>query len=337
MPKKPVIGILTQDNIHWKEGRPLKLFSNIPDGYGFVNSTYIKWLKKAGASIYVIPLKTTNDNLTVLLKNLSGLHFPGAVSLAAKPEYARLMIHALTEVRDGKSKIPIFGTCMGQQAIANVFTNDFNLLVDVDRTNPNATNPAILPLNLNESSYGGRLLRNFRSKLNDVEKKKLLADTQVNLHLHVSAVLPRVITKESGLVATGNSISPSNGQIFNSTLEHNSLPIFGVQFHPEKVQFCDSKAMNDKVKLASEFSQYLASFFVEECKGYDKSRSNDIDKVKNKPTLESKYMSDNLTMIATAFTEDQIKANIGDKFMAYRMTSNGIIDEGKWKLELYFA
>ena len=97
LPHRPIIGVLAQDNfsflgarldtngnvIHPKFKRPsARLFDNIEHGKGFADSTYVKWFKTGGADVYIIPVKTTNEELTIMMNTfLSGIQFPGAGAL----------------------------------------------------------------------------------------------------------------------------------------------------------------------------------------------------------------------------------------------------------------
>lgn len=324
MSNNPLIGILSKDN-NTKIG---KMFNNVRMDEGIVNSSYVKWLKSAGADVYIIPLFTTNQELTWLMKNcLSGIQFPGSGDVKYKPEFGRLMYHALNEVKNGNVDIPIFGTCMGHQVIAKVFVGDPKCVGSVP-----GTNPAVLPLDLVEFPkemkipIGGRMLGNFLPDLSDSEKIKLLAENNTTLHLHFKGFSPNCLTTESGLISPCNSVSPTSGFIFSSTVEHRTLPIYGVQFHPEKVQ---PGNVVDASNLALDLGKHIAEYFVGECRKYVKGKSRNIG------VFKEKCVTENMKTVIGKFTEEHIEAGTGNKFMAYSMVSGTEVKDNGWIVNLY--
>lgn len=113
---RPVIGIITQDcNEFLNMYNPNTYFCPNAD-VGFASTNYIKFIENAGASAYVIPLRTTFEKLKFLMDfHLSGIVLPGGPYTAKKVEYIRLQNSVYEIVKQQAIPIPILGVCMGYE------------------------------------------------------------------------------------------------------------------------------------------------------------------------------------------------------------------------------
>lgn len=152
-------------------------------------------LKKEGAEVEVCSTLDTRID-DIKEKNLTGIILsPGP----GRPSEAKLFFQALTEFKD---KLPILGVCLGHQAIAEYF--------------------------------GGRVTaakKIIHGKSVQIEHShhKLFSD----IHHEFSAMRYNSLIVENPLPPELTATAWSEGEIMGLT--HNTLPIFGVQFHPESV------------------------------------------------------------------------------------------------------
>lgn len=119
-----------------------------------------------------------------------------------RPEEAGICVSL---VRKAKGKLPIFGVCLGHQAIAVAFGG--------------------------EVTYADRLMHGKTSLLSDIEDSVLFRDIKRPVQVaryHSLAVREASLPDEIRITARTQS-----GEVM--AMEHRKYPICGVQFHPESV------------------------------------------------------------------------------------------------------
>ena len=112
-----------------------------------------------------------------------------------------------------KGKIPIFGVCLGHQAICETFGG--------------------------EIGYAKKLMHGKQKEIHKVGKSRMfegLPETFPAARYHSLAAIRDTLPEE--LVVTAES---EDGEVM--ALEHKEYPIFGLQFHPESVMTPDGKTM----------------------------------------------------------------------------------------------
>lgn len=164
-----------------------------------------------------------NDKITVT--ELRGMG-PEAIILSpgpGRPEEAGICIDV---VRELGGNIPIFGVCLGHQAICRAYGA--------------------------EVSYAGRLMH---GKVSEIEVKpgsrlfRGMGETLSVGRYHSLAAVPGTIPEALRVTAV-----TADGEIM--AVEHRADPVFGVQFHPESILTPDGKEILENffraVKIVSE-------------------------------------------------------------------------------------
>ena len=126
------------------------------------------------------------------------------------PKDAGICIEAAKEL--GK-EIPIFGVCLGHQAICEAFGGTV--------------------------SYAKELMHGKQKEIHKVGKSRMfegLPETFPAARYHSLAAIRDTLPEE--LIVTAES---EDGEVM--ALEHKEYPIFGLQFHPESVMTPDGKTM----------------------------------------------------------------------------------------------
>ncbi len=116
-------------------------------------------------------------------------------------------------IRHFAGKVPIFGVCLGHQAICEAFGGTV--------------------------SYAKELMHGKKKEIRKVSASRLfqgLPDTFPAARYHSLAAIEETLPEE--LLVTARS---DDGEVM--AVEHKNYPIFGVQFHPESVMTPDGKKM----------------------------------------------------------------------------------------------
>lgn len=155
-----------------------------------------------------------NDELT--LSEIESLH-PNLIVLSpgpGKPEGAGICVEV---VKNLAGKIPIFGVCLGHQAIALAFGAKVAYAKTIMH---GKTSQIALDTN-------SRLFKGFSPKISVARYHSLaIAESSLPSELNIIAK-----TKDSEIMA----------------IEHKKYALFGVQFHPESVMTEDGKKMIENI------------------------------------------------------------------------------------------
>ncbi|XP_042215357.1 gamma-glutamyl hydrolase A-like [Homarus americanus] len=262
---RPIIGVLSQAPSD-------SLLSGLVDkNYtGFIAASYVKYLESAGAR--VVPVLTHQDDAYYenLVHSLNGFLFPGGgVSITNTSGYGAAGQKIYDLVKELNSKgiyVPLWGTCLGFEMLTYLGANYVNLL-----TACNANNKAD-PLNLQDGYLDSRI---FSQLPEDSVNSLRTLNVTVNFHHH--CITPEVF-KSSGLSDEFKLLATSwdsDGREYVALMEHQDLPIYGSQFHPEKNQFEWSTSKTHTAiphyLKSLEVSQSLANFFVEQARQNNQS------------------------------------------------------------------
>ena len=98
-----------------------------------------------------------------------------------------------------------------------------------------------------------------------------LATEPITYNAHHDGITPQSAAANEGLTETIDVLSTSvdrKGKPYVAQFEAKTLPIYGNQFHPEKVQFVHTSKDKDipRTPHAVAAARYLAQFFVSEAR-----------------------------------------------------------------------
>ncbi|KAK6634292.1 hypothetical protein RUM44_004903 [Polyplax serrata] len=151
---------------------------------------------------------------------------------------------------------PVWGTCLGFELIGYVANNNHEIREDCSSHNE------AIPLRFKPDFACSKLFRNMPESLIQV-----LARENSTMNFHQYCITERGMEK-NGLLRSWTIMSTNtdeNGLEYVSTMEHKTMPYWGVQFHPEKPAY----EWNPKHNTPHTFNtiranQYFADFFVEQ-------------------------------------------------------------------------
>lgn len=249
--RQPVIGVLTIPN---------DPAADVTSNYSTIDASYVKWLEQGGAIVTPVLFNATAEEVTRQFRTLSGVLFTGG---PAKPtEFTRYwQTEQLLLSLAREHAMPLWGTCLGFQSIADILAGTTDVLTDVDAEDLS------LSLELTAAAPTSRLLGS-----GTVPDDVLAALTSSNYttNWHMYGVTPETFAASLAVPAAGMVALSTNrdrgGLAFVSTMEHASLPIYATQWHPEANQFDRDHRTVDHSGGACATMQWLANFFVGEAR-----------------------------------------------------------------------
>lgn len=243
---QPVIGVLTIPSSPEDDAM----------NYSTVDSSYVKFLQGGGAVVVPILFNATEDELSAQLAQLSGIFFTGG---PAKPtSFPRYFSTAsLLMEQSRRLGMPLWGTCLGFQTISDISAGGEDILDNFDSEDMS------LGLNPTSDAENSRLLGSAPPDILD-----LLLSSNFTTNWHMYGVTPATFSTSvapSGMIALSTNQDRA-GKSFVSTLEHEELPIYAVQWHPEANSYDRDHISVDHSPDAVRVMQYIANFFVTEAR-----------------------------------------------------------------------
>jgi gamma-glutamyl hydrolase len=251
---RPVIGILANLEPDWDDN-PIK---------SKVYSSYVRWLEAAGAKAIVIQPWITNQELNDLFKEVNGFLFQGGgrnLNLTAPWEkLARNILNKVITENLRGNFIPLWGTCQGFELIHALIAGNKSVLTKFDAYNI-ATPLIFEDKELKES----RMFKFFNDK--DLISLKSQNTTAQFHHLGVSSKAYDTFPILNNYFRITSFSKGLDDNISIATIEAKHLPIYALQFHPEKLPY-DRKPSDAIPQFgnAIKISQNFALFFVEEAR-----------------------------------------------------------------------
>jgi len=229
-------------------------------------ASYVKWIEAAGARVVPLSNKIPLEDVKETLSSLNGLLFTGGSSTIN--DNARALFKQAMEFNKNGDYFPVWGTCLGFEWIIQMVGNLTADQLDHDYDSEN------LALPVKFTDYGrqkSRLLERAPEEL-----KKSFESEDVTLHLHKNGLSPEHWKENKELTSFFHLLGTAKdrkGKEFVSLYEGKTYPIYGSQWHPEKIPFEFSKTssgapVDDIVHTRNAVwaSQHFANFFVDECR-----------------------------------------------------------------------
>lgn len=252
---RPVIGVLS-----------LELSPTIQKFVGqhhsYIAASYVKYIEGAGARVAPIFIGQEPEYYRQMVNNVNGLLLPGGATyfdeksgfFAAGKELYRLA----REVNEAGVHFPVLGICLGMELLLVAAAGtDFRSKCSSYEPRP----LDFLPGSKRDSRLFGRAAP---AVIRILEKQNVT----VNQHQFcvTQAGMKRERLEQEWRVLTVNKDDPAAVE-FVSSYEHSRLPIYGVQFHPEK-NIYEWKASKNypHSESATTAARYFADFLVAEAR-----------------------------------------------------------------------
>jgi len=248
---RPIIGILSQPT----DG------DLTPYGNQYIAASYVKYIESAGARVVPILYDSGVKNITTLLGYLNGVLFPGGGSdlTGTYLTAVQTIYNYVIQVNGKHDYFPLWGTCQGFEQLCILTSNNYSILTQFNSEN------YTIPLNFTKDAPRSRMFTNI-----SIDLYNAMADQPITMNNHMYGVSPANWMQNTQLNSFYTFLSQDNdrnGKTFISTMEGNLYPVYGSQWHPEKPLFeWTPLEVTSHTKNAVLASQYVADFFVQECR-----------------------------------------------------------------------
>ena len=271
----PVIGILTIPSEY--DEYPVK-------DWNYMAASYVKNMESAGARVVPIQWDLPLKNLTRIMRSLNGFFITGGDSEYVKSDgktltsFGKAVEHIINNVIQFNNEgihYPLWGTCRGYQMIACIIagqsSGDYNCLY---------SQPGFSNVRSNLSFFEGAEQHPMFSKMADDLNKAFLQEAIT--FSHFSYTVKRDLWETNpGLKSNFTRLAyfldeaATNVTVLYAGIKY---PIYGSQFHPEKIPFEWQVPAIPHSSEAIRGAQMYANFFVDEArKNFNTFEGSGID------------------------------------------------------------
>jgi gamma-glutamyl hydrolase len=231
-----------------------------------VQEWYVRWIEQSGGVTMVIHIWYSKEQIDDILSKANGVLFQGGdrdLILGNRWENNALYIlEKIKEINDGGKHLPLWAACQGQELLFSLIANTTSVLEKFDAWN------IPLPLELLTNTRSSKMFSLFSEEdFNNVSTQPITAHFH-NLGTSVEKFLEYENLSSFFKITTLGS--DRQGKEFIATFEAIKYPIYGPQFHPEKVPY--DRRVKDVIPrtiAAVRVSQNFGDFFIEEARKND--------------------------------------------------------------------
>lgn len=225
------------------------------------NEYYAQWVEAAGARAFAIPFDASDELLDLVVSGASAVVWPGG-DLVLNPNTTfyqtarRLLDRVINANRQGRL-MPLLGICQGHELLAALVHGSPSIL----RIGAFQARSVVLQQRLGVEAQQSELLATLGQ-----EHTTMLARLPVALHINSDGVDPIAFSESRNLAALFRVVATAtdaNHQSMVSIMEARTMPLIGIQWHPERSQFdwrASTKAPHGPEAIA--FAAGLADAFV---------------------------------------------------------------------------
>jgi len=248
---RPIVGILSQ---YYDQSKT------------YIAASYVKWVESAGGrAVPFLFERWDQEKLLKMLKSVNGVIFPGG-GAEFKGKYLDALVTIFNYAKaanDAGEHFPLWGTCLGFQELLILGANNTGIL-DVGFDSEDLT----LALDITPAANKSKLFKAMPENL-----REIIVQKKVTYNNHECGISPEHFANNAKLTAFYNVLSTNKdkkGAAFVSTMEAKNYPIFGTQWHPEKIMFEWKSGTEINHSFNSvELNSWTARFFVNECRQND--------------------------------------------------------------------
>lgn len=265
--KIPLIGILL---MHASNGIKAQL-PNPFNHYTFASKSYVDWIAQTGAIPVLIPFDVPINRLNRILNEVNGIMLPGGApelqdengdALWYQSVTEHIIQYAVNKFDNEGISFPIFGTCLGYENIMMYFNG--GKILSNGQDDHLDHNVEIEQTELRESKFFSKIDNDLMNEALGQYGSYYSHDWGVTIETLTGTKYKKA--HDQFLWLGYSEVVHENKTIkFLAMTEHRKYPIYGVQFHLEKVAFerAPKMAFMDRSTASIQVSYEIASTFAE--------------------------------------------------------------------------